>query len=201
MDGAPTTSAPARASGVAALQPERLERTRPPFTISWVYVLGALTLGAFMVVLASGAVLALEGPGWWHRSGAGRFVNSVHLWSTELFFVFMVVHLWAKFFMAAWRGGRGLSWITGAVAFLVSIPTAFTGYLVQQNFAAQWIAVEGRDGINAVGVGAFVNPLDYGRMLLWHVALLPFAVALLVWVHMRVVRRRGLAPPLGEDER
>ena len=42
---------------------------------------------------------------------------------------FMVIHLWGKFLMAAWRGRRALTWITGAVAFLASVGTAFTGYL------------------------------------------------------------------------
>ena len=65
-----------------------------------------ITLAAFAVVLASGAVIALAGPSWWHGSSLGHLVNSMHLWSVELFFFFMVVHLWAKFFMAAWRGRR-----------------------------------------------------------------------------------------------
>ena len=171
------------------------------FTASWVYVLGVISLGALLVVLASGAVIALRGPAWWHDSGAGRFLNSVHLWSTELFFLFMVVHLWAKFFTAAWRGRGRPTWVTGAIAFLVSIPSAFTGYLSQQNFDAQWIAVEAKDGLNAAGIGAFLNPLDYGQMLLWHVILLPLALGLLIWAHLRLVRRRGLAPPLTEDVR
>lgn len=165
-------------------------------TASWTYALGAISLGAFLVVLASGALLAVEGPSWWHRSETGRFVNGLHLWSTELFFLFMVLHLWAKFFLAAWRGRGGLTWATGAVAFLVSIPAAFTGYVAQQNFGAQWIAVEGRDGLNATGLGAFFNPLDFGQMLLWHVLLLPAAVGALIWLHLRLVRRNGLAPPL-----
>ena len=66
-------------------------------------------------------MIALAGPAWWHTSSLGHFVNSLHLWSMELFFFFMVVHLWGKFFMAAWRGKRALTWVTGAVAFLVSI--------------------------------------------------------------------------------
>ena len=71
------------------------------------------------------------GPTWWHTSSLGHFVNSVHLWSVELFFACMVIHLWGKFAMAAWRGKRALTWITGAVAFVGSIGTAFTGYLSQ----------------------------------------------------------------------
>jgi hypothetical protein len=56
----------------------------------------------------------------------------------------MIIHLWAKFFMAAWRGHRQMTWITGAVALVVSIGAAFTGYLSQQNFASQWISVPRR---------------------------------------------------------
>ena len=74
----------------------------------------------------------------------GHFVNSLHLWSVELFFAFMVIHLWGKFFMAAWRGRRALTWITGAVAFVGSIGTAFTGYLSQTNFDSQWISHAGQ---------------------------------------------------------
>ena len=40
----------------------------------------------------------------------------------------------------------------------------FTGYLAQQNFDSQWIASEGKDGFNAVGIGAFFNVMDFGQM-------------------------------------
>ena len=127
---APTWTGRLREAGVRALPPDRLlPDTQPVYVSSWIYVFGVLTMAAFVVVLLSGAVLALAGPAWWHGSSVGHFVNSMHLWSTELFFFFMVVHLWGKFFMAAWRGRRALTWMTGAVAFLVSIATAFTGYL------------------------------------------------------------------------
>ena len=110
-----------------------------------------------MWVLVSGVVLAVKGALWWHTSSVGHFVNSMHLWSVELFFVFMVIHLWGKFFMAAWRGRRALTWITGAVAFLGSIGTAFTGYLSQSNFDAQWISTQAKDGLNSVGIGAVLQ--------------------------------------------
>jgi ubiquinol-cytochrome c reductase cytochrome b subunit len=120
----------------------------------------------------------------------------MHLWGTELFFFFMVVHLWGKFFMAAWRGRRALTWITGAVCFLISIGTAFTGYLTQQNLDSQWIGGQAKDGLNAAGIGDFFNVLNYGQMLMWHVVLLPLVVVLLVAGHILLVRRRGVVPPL-----
>jgi len=186
-----------RRRGVAALPPERLLPDRQPaYVSSWIYVFGVLTLAALVWVLVSGVWLALAGATWWHTSTVGHFVNSLHLWSVELFFFFMVIHLWGKFFMAAWRGRRALTWITGAVAFLGSIGTAFTGYLVQQNFDAQWIATQAKDGLNSVGIGAWFNVLNTGQMLLWHVLLLPLVVGVLVVLHVLLVRRRGVVPPL-----
>jgi quinol---cytochrome c reductase cytochrome b subunit, bacillus type len=181
-----------------ALPPERLLPGRQPaYVASWIYVFGVLTLAAFVVVLFSGGWLALAGPQWWHTSSVGRYVNSLHLWSVELFFFVMVIHLWGKFFMAAWRGRRALTWMTGAVAFLVSIATAFTGYLVQTNFDSQWIASEAKDGINSSGAGAWWNVLDVGQMLLWHVTLLPLGVGVIVVLHLLLVRVRGVVPPIG----
>ena len=140
-------------------------------------------------------ILGLKGPAWWHVSGVGKFFNSVHLWAVEVFFFAMVVHLWGKFFMGAWRGGRGPTWVTGAVVFLVAIGAAFTGYLSQQNFDSQWIASEGKDGLNSVGIGAYFNVIDFGQMYTLHVILLPVAVVALVVWHVLLVRRHGVVPP------
>jgi ubiquinol-cytochrome c reductase cytochrome b subunit len=117
----------------------------------------------------------------------------------ELLFFFMVVHLWGKFFMAAWRGGRSGTWVTGAIVFLVSIGAAFTGYLSQQNFDSQFIGTQGKDGLNSVGIGAFFNVLDFGQMYTWHVILLPVAVAALVAWHVLLVRRHGVVPPFVDE--
>jgi hypothetical protein len=168
---------------------------QPAYVRSWIYVFGVATLAAFLFVLASGLALAVGGAAWWHTSSVGHFFNSMHLWSTELFFVFMVIHLWGKFFMAAWRGKRALTWITGAVAFVGSIATAFTGYLSQTNFDSQWISTQAKDGLNSVGVGAVFNVLNLGQMLLWHIVLLPLIVGVLVVLHVILVRRHGVVPP------
>ena len=175
---------------------EALPDSQPSYVASWIYVFGVLTLAALTVVLGSGVVLTLGGAAWWHVSSVGHFVNSLHLWSVELFFMFMVIHLWGKFWMAAWRGRRTMTWVTGVVAFVASIGTAFTGYLSQSNFDSQWIGAEGKDGINAIGAGAFFNVLNPGQMLLWHVVLLPLVVGALTVIHVVLVRRHGVVPPI-----
>lgn len=179
------------------LPPERLlPDTQPSYVASWVYVFGVLSLTGFLTVVATGTVLALKGAAWWHVSGTGHFVNSLHLWSVELFMTFMSAHLIAKFFMAAWRGKRALTWITGVLALGTSAFTALTGYLIQQNFDSQWVATQAKDGLNSIGVGAYFNTMDFGQMLIWHVALLPLVVTVIVAIHILQVRRRGVVPPL-----
>jgi ubiquinol-cytochrome c reductase cytochrome b subunit len=179
---------------------QALPDRQPSYVASWLYVFGVLTLASLVVVLLSGAWLAVGGAAWWHVSTLGHFVNSLHLWSVEFFFAFMVIHLWGVFWMAAWRGKRALTWITGVIAFVASIGTAFTGYLSQSNFDAQWISTQAKDGLNAVGVGAWFNVLNPGQMLLWHVVLLPFAVGVIVVVHVIWVRRRGVVPPIDAEK-
>jgi ubiquinol-cytochrome c reductase cytochrome b subunit len=178
---------------------ELLPDKQPVYVASWIYVFGVLTLAALLVVLVSGGILAIRGPQWWHVSSTGHFVNSLHLWSVELFMAFMVIHLWAKFFMAAWRGKRAMTWVTGALSFLASIGAAFTGYLVQSNLDAQWISTQAKDGLNSVGIGAYFNVLDFGQMLMWHIVLLPLVMGAIIGVHVLQVRRRGVVPPFGAE--
>jgi quinol-cytochrome oxidoreductase complex cytochrome b subunit len=158
-------------------------------------VFGVLSLSALAVLIISGTILALKGPTWWHVASIGHFFNSIHLWSVELFFFFMVVHLWGKYWMAAWRGGRSRVWMTGAVTFLVAVPCALTGYVSQQNFDAQWISTQAKDAMNSVGIGSFFNLMNFGQMYSFHILLLPLAVVGLVVAHVLLVRKHGVVPP------
>jgi hypothetical protein len=185
-----------RDRAVASWPPEKLLADRQPaYVSSWIYVFGVLSLASLVVIIASGSVLTLKGPAWWHFTGIGHFFNSIHLWAVELFFFFVVIHLWGKFWMASWRGGRVPTWVTGAVTFLIAIPCALTGYVSQQNFDAQWISTQAKDAMNAVGIGSFFNLTNFGQMYSFHVLLLPLAVVGLVVVHVLLVRKHGVVPP------
>jgi ubiquinol-cytochrome c reductase cytochrome b subunit len=191
-----------REAGVRALPPEKLlPDGQPTYVASWIYVFGVASIASLIVIILSGSILALKGPAWWHYTGIGHFFNSIHLWAVELFFFAMVVHLWGKYWMAAWRGGRARVWMTGAVVFLVAVPAALTGYVSQQNFDAQWIATQAKDGLNSVGVGAFFNVTNFGQMYSWHVLLLPIAVVAVVTAHVLLVRKHGVVPPFDLEER
>jgi len=186
-----------RRGALAILPPGKLLPDRQPaYVASWIYVFGVASLAAFGVAIVSGFAIALGGPDWWHTNVVGHFFNSLHLWSVELFMAFIVIHLWGKFWMAAWRGRRTLTWMTGVVAFLASIIECFTGYLSQQNFDAQWISTNGKDAIDATGFGSFFNLLDFGQMLMWHIVLLPIILSAIIGAHVLLVRVRGVVHPL-----
>ena len=190
-------TAKARKAWLRHLPPDKmLPDSQPAYVASWIYVFGVLTLMSLTVVIASGTVLALEGPVWWHTSSVGLFVNSLHLWSVECFFGFMAIHLWGKFWMASWRGNRQLTWMTGAIAFLVSVFEGFTGYISQTNFDSQWIAFEAKDAMNGAGIGAFFNTMNFGQALMLHIVVMPLVIGLVVVVHIVMVRLRGVAPPI-----
>ena len=180
----------------ASLLPDR----QPYYVGSWVYVFGVVTIAALFWVVASGMVLAFFGPQWWHTSSVGHFFNSLHFWSVQMFFVFMVLHLWGQYFAAGWRDGRARTWMAGVVIFLISIVAAFTGYVSQQNFDAQWIAVNAKDAMNSAGAGAFFNVLNFGQMYGLHVVLLPLVVLFLVALHVVLVRLKGVVKPIGWRE-
>jgi len=183
------------------LPPDKLlPESQPSYVASWIYVFGMGAIASLAVVIASGLVLSLNGPSWWHVSDLGHFVNSTHLWSVEFFFLFMVVHLWGKFWMAAWRGGRVLTWITGVLSFAVGIAAAFTGYLLQSNFESQWISFEAKDALNAAGIGAWFNVANLGQMFTWHIVLLPLGVGAIVALHVILVRMHGVVSPIDAAE-
>jgi quinol-cytochrome oxidoreductase complex cytochrome b subunit len=177
---------------------ELLPTRQPVYVGSWVYAFGVVTIAALAWVVLSGVVLAFMGSAWWHISPLGQFFNSIHFWSAQMFFIFMVLHLWGMYWMASWRDGRAKTWMIGVVIFLVSIVTAFTGYLIQQNFASQWIAVNAKDAINSTGLGGFFNALNFGQMYGLHVMLFPVAVTLLVVLHILQVRSKGVVRPIGD---
>jgi quinol-cytochrome oxidoreductase complex cytochrome b subunit len=185
-----------------ALPLEHLLPDRQPYYVgSWVYVFGVMTIASLIWVFASGVILSIFGPQWWHSSDSGRFVNSVHFWSVQAFFVFIVLHLWGQYFMAGWRDGRAATWVVGVVVFALSIVTAFTGYLSQQNFDSQWIAVNAKDTINGTGIGGLFNVLNFGQMYGLHVMLFPVLVTTMVVVHVIQVRLHGVVKPIEETAR
>ncbi|PSR32984.1 MAG: cytochrome B6 [Sulfobacillus benefaciens] len=166
----------------------------PEYAQGFMYMLGSLTASSFVALIISGIILAANGPDTWSYNGAMRFVAATHFWSVQAFFFFMMLHLWRVFFTGAWRGGRGMTWLLGAISFLIAIPTAFTGFLINGDLYSEWNAVQAKDGLNALGLG-WVNLTNAGQMFGMHVVVLPLTLTLLIAAHITRVRIKSVVPP------
>ena len=86
-----------RARVFGTFPPEKLlPDSQPAYVASWIYVFGVASLAAFILLVVSGLVLTLGGPSWYHSSGVGHFVNSLHFWSVQLFMLVLTVHLFGQ---------------------------------------------------------------------------------------------------------
>lgn len=85
-------------------------------------------------------------------------------------------------------------------AFALSIFEAYTGYLSQTNWDSQWIAVQAKDAMNALGIGGFFNTMNTAQVLTLHVAVIPLILVAFVLIHLIVVRSDGPVKPLEEKD-
>ena len=180
---------------------DMLPTQMPVYVNSVAYLFGVSALSGLMLLVVSGIVLAGFGPTWYHSSPIGHFFNSLHFWSVQIFFGSVIMHLIAKYFMAAWRNGRWFTWFVGALAFGIGMFTGLTGFLSQTNWDAQWIAVQSKDAMNALGIGAIFNPMNMGQVLTLHVIVLPLVVLVLVGIHLFLIRRDSPVRPIEGEKK
>ncbi len=167
----------------------------PVYVNSVAYLFGVLTLSSLVMLILTGLILSLFGPSWYHVSATGRFFHSMHFWSAQLFFGFMVLHLTTKYFLGAFRDGRWKTWMVGALTLGAAIFTGFTGYLSASNWSSQWHSVQAKDAMNAMGVGGFFLTTNYSQILTLHVAAFPALVVTLVTIHILFIRHEGPVKP------
>ncbi|MEJ2558744.1 MAG: cytochrome b N-terminal domain-containing protein [Anaerolineae bacterium] len=175
---------------------DALPTQMPAYVNSIAYLFGVSALSGLGMLILTGVVMTIFGPLWYHNSPAGRFVNSLHFWSVQVFFFATVLHLITKYLKAAWREGRAWTWIVGVLTFGAAMITGLTGYLSQTNWDSQWISVQSKDALNAAGIGAFINTMDTAQVLTLHVVVLPLVVVILVGIHLFFIRRDSPVRPL-----
>ncbi len=174
---------------------DALPTKMPVYVNSMAYLFGVSALSALGILIFSGLTLSIFGPTWYHTSGTGHFVHSLHFWGVQIFFLALILHLLTKYTLAAWRDDRWRTWMVGVLAFGIAVFTGLTGFLIQTNFDAQWIAVQAKDAMNALGVGAFFNTMNTGQVLTLHVVFLPALLTALVLIHLFLIRREGPVKP------
>jgi hypothetical protein len=137
--------------------------------------------------------MAFYGPNWWLTSSAGHFARSVHLWATQAFVLFIILHLFVVFSTSGFKKPRQLTWVFGVLMlFAVLIETEF-GYVLRGDFSSQWRTLQGADFYNGGGLGWVINTLNYKQVYGIHIAVVPVILVGLLLAHYVFVRVLGIA--------
>ena len=171
----------------------------PSYGNKFLYSLGFLSMISFLVLIVTGVAMTLFGPNWWLTTRTGGYLRSVHLWATQAFVLFMILHLLIVFFTSGFRKPRRLTWVLGVVMLFVVLAETEFGYILRGDFSSQWRSLQGADFYNGTGAGGWINPLNYAQVYGIHIALIPLALLGLVGLHYLLVRVLGIAEPYRKD--
>lgn len=201
---------------VAHLFPRRVYA--PNMKITYTFCLGGLALMAFMVLLATGAlllfyyqptpehaydsILFLES-----RVFGGLYIRSLHRLSSHVFLVLIFLHTLRVIFTGAYSKPRDLNWILGFVLLCLSLFGAYTGYVLPLDQMGFWAARTGMELLETAlpgqvfrtllapdGIGGELSLL---RFYILHIGAIPVGIISLCFLHFYQIRKnRGLLPYL-----
>jgi len=171
----------------------------PAYANKFFYSLGFLSMICFVVLIVTGVVMVAFGPDWWLTSGVGQYFRSIHLWATQAFVLFIILHLLIVFFSSGFKKPRRLTWVIGVLMFIFVMAEAEFGYVLRGDFSAQWRSLQGADLYNGTGIGAWLNNLNYRQIYGIHVVAVPAIILGLLFLHYLLIRFLGIAKPHKAD--
>ena len=116
-------------SGLVSLNKYLLFRNVPR-DISWLQTLGAALLTTFLIQAVTGVILAM----YYHPTTDGAFesiryitdtatlgwlVRGMHKWGSSIFVILLFLHMGRVFLMGSYKYPREMTWLTGALLFLM----------------------------------------------------------------------------------
>jgi ubiquinol-cytochrome c reductase cytochrome b subunit len=186
-----------------------------PKHLGWSYVLGSMTMVAFVVQVVTGVALAFS---YVPSTDAayeslhfitseallGRVLRGMHYFGATAMVICVFAHLVQVFLIAAYKYPRELNWISGSVLLLLTLALSFTGQLLRWEQTAYWSIVIAAEQIGRVPVvggvlmqlvlaGWTIGPATLTRFYATHVFLLPALVFLFLGMHLYLVIRQGIS--------
>ena len=184
----------------------------------FVFYVGSITLFLFAVQIVTGVLLVLyyqPDPETAYASVQritggeipyGHLVRNVHLWSSDLFVVSVMVHLFTILARRSFRPPHELSWISGLISLVLGVGLAFTGAVLPWSEGAYANALVGSGLARNVPIvgeslmrfmrgGQDVGAGTLGHAFGFHVAALPAALTMLVAMHLFFLSRKPAALP------
>lgn len=171
----------------------------PRYGNKFFYSLGFLSMIAFMTLIVTGTIMTIFGSTWWLTNGLGVYTRSVHLWATQAFILFILLHLLVVFFTSGFRKPRRLTWMLGVLMLFIVIAETEFGYVLRGDYSSQWRSLQGADFYNGAGLGKLLNPLNASQIFGIHVVVVPLVLVGLLFFHYLLVRVLGIAKPYRKE--
>jgi quinol---cytochrome c reductase cytochrome b subunit, bacillus type len=188
-----------------------------PKDISWLQTLGSALVTVFLVQLTTGIILAM----YYDPSTSqaydsikyitdeatlGWLVRGMHKWGSSVFVILLFLHMGRTFLFGAYKYPREMTWLTGALIFILVMAMSFTGYLLVFDQRAYWATVV---GVNINGTAPILGPFiseflkvgpDFSthtlqRFYALHMLAIPGAIMALIGLHLWLVIRLGVTSP------
>ena len=170
----------------------------PSYGNSFFFMIGVYLLELFVILAISGSIMLIFGPYWWDTTAIGTFFRSLHLWTAEAFVTLMSIHLFVNFSTSAFRKKK-LMWVIGSVLLILVLVQFAFGIGIEGGLLSQWNDKAGADLWNGLGLGFWINPMNEGAVLGWHVAVVPILLISLMLIHYSLEKKTGLSLPYRKD--
>jgi ubiquinol-cytochrome c reductase cytochrome b subunit len=197
-----------------AIKEQLLDR-KMPGNLTWAHTLGSATLAVFIVQVVTGVVLAMYyAPSPDHAYDSirylqehvmsGALLRGIHHWAASAMVVLVLAHMIRVFWTGAYKYPREINWLLGVVLLFLVLGFSFTGYLLPWDQKAYWATQVGTNiaGTTPVVGGMLVKLLRGGsqlgaatlsRFFALHVLLMPLLLCVVVFLHLAIVVRQGIA--------
>lgn len=135
----------------------------------------------------------------------GWYIRSLHHWSSYLMITAVLLHMLRVFFTGAYRRPRELNWMIGLGLLAVTLGFGFTGYSLVYEQLSYWGATVATNLMDAVPViGPYLGRMLRGgdavgdntltRLFVLHIGVMPTLLALLLALHVLLIRLHGVTP-------
>jgi quinol-cytochrome oxidoreductase complex cytochrome b subunit len=184
----------------------------PEHANSVAYTLGGITLTSFVLLVVTGVYLAQfydPRPEVGHSSVyyiateafAGSLVRGLHYWLSSAFILTLALHLLRTFVTAAYKAPREMTWVSGVLLFVLGGGLLYTGTILKLDQEAVEALEHNNEVANLFGVVGFwftpeftASVAQTTRLYVAHVSILPLLLAVLIAVHMLLIKRHRIAP-------
>src|SRR6476660_7999254 len=139
----------------------------------------------------------------------GWMLRYLHANGASMFFIAVYVHIFRGFYYGSYKAPREILWILGVIIFLLSMATAFMGYVLPWGQMSFWAAAVITNIFAAIPVigdpilqllrgGFAVDHPTLNRFFSLHY-LLPFIIAAVVALHIWALHVPGNNNPIGVE--